>query len=55
MLHRTGVVPIGASAVVVAVSAPHRDEAFAAGRFCIDAFKREMRALAPDDESGRRS
>ena len=39
MLHRTGVVPIGASAVVVAVASPHRDDAFAAARFCIDALK----------------
>jgi molybdopterin synthase catalytic subunit len=39
MIHRVGVVPVGESAVVVAVSAPHRDEAFSAARFCIDAVK----------------
>ena len=39
MLHRTGVVDIGESAVVVVASAPHRAEAFAAARFCIDALK----------------
>jgi molybdopterin synthase catalytic subunit len=39
LLHRVGVVPVGESAVVVAVSAPHRDEAFHAARFCIDAVK----------------
>ena len=39
MLHRTGVVPVEESAVVIAVSAPHRDEAFVAARFCIDAVK----------------
>jgi molybdopterin synthase catalytic subunit len=39
MLHRVGVVPIGESAVVVAVSAPHRDAAFEAARFGIDAIK----------------
>ena len=39
LLHRVGVVPIGEAAVVVAVSAPHRDEAFAAARFGIDAIK----------------
>ena len=39
MIHRTGVVPVGESAVVVAVSAPHRDAAFSAARFCIDAIK----------------
>jgi molybdopterin synthase catalytic subunit len=39
MIHRTGLVPVGESAVVVAVAAPHRDEAFLAARFCIDAVK----------------
>jgi len=39
MIHRVGVVPVTESAVVVAVSAPHRDEAFTAARFCIDAVK----------------
>src|SRR4051794_5511767 len=39
LLHRVGVVPIGESAVVVVASAPHRDEAFLAARFCIDALK----------------
>ena len=39
LLHRTGVVPVGESAVVVVVSAPHRPEAFAAARFAIDAIK----------------
>ncbi len=39
LLHRVGVVPIGESAVVVAVSAPHREAAFSAARFCIDALK----------------
>ena len=39
LLHRTGVVEIGHTAVVVAVSSPHRDEAFAAGRWCIDTLK----------------
>ena len=39
LLHRVGVVPIAEAAVLVAVSAPHRDEAFAAARFGIDAIK----------------
>jgi molybdopterin synthase catalytic subunit len=38
--HRTGDVALGDSAVVVAVSAPHRPEAFAAARQCIDEVKR---------------
>jgi molybdopterin synthase catalytic subunit len=39
VLHRVGLVPLGEAAVVVAVSAPHRDEAFAGARFCIDSLK----------------
>jgi molybdopterin synthase catalytic subunit len=39
LIHRVGVVPVGESAVVVAVSAPHREEAFVAARYCIDAVK----------------
>ncbi|MCY4162901.1 MAG: molybdenum cofactor biosynthesis protein MoaE [bacterium] len=39
LLHRTGAVEIGESAVVVAASSPHREEAFAAARFCIDQLK----------------
>jgi molybdopterin synthase catalytic subunit len=39
LLHRTGPVAIGDSAVVVAVSAPHRGAAFDAARFCIDTLK----------------
>jgi molybdopterin synthase catalytic subunit len=39
LLHRVGEVPVGESAVVVAVSAPHRAEAFDAARFGIDSLK----------------
>jgi molybdopterin synthase catalytic subunit len=39
MLHRLGRVELSESSVVVAVSAPHRPEAFAAARFAIDALK----------------
>lgn len=39
LLHRIGEVPITEAAVVVAVSAPHRVEAFAAARFGIDTLK----------------
>lgn len=42
LLHRVGVVDIGAPAVVVAVSAPHRGEAFEAARFAIDELKRTV-------------
>ena len=39
LLHRTGPIAIGETSVIVAVSAPHRDEAFEAARFCIDTLK----------------
>ncbi len=39
MLHRIGHLGVEEAAVVVAVSAPHRDVAFAAARFCIDTLK----------------
>ena len=42
LLHRTGVVELGEAAVVVAVSAPHRGEAFDAARFAIDELKRTV-------------
>lgn len=37
--HRTGRLGVGEASVVVAVSAPHRDEAYAASRFIIDSLK----------------
>jgi molybdopterin synthase catalytic subunit len=42
LLHRTGRVDLGDAAVVVAVSAPHRAEAFEAARFAIDELKRSV-------------
>ena len=39
MLHRVGRLALGEPSVVVAVSTPHRGEAFAAARFCIDTLK----------------
>ncbi|MDX6625189.1 MAG: MoaE-MoaD fusion protein [Solirubrobacterales bacterium] len=39
--HRVGPVPLGAPAVIVAVSAPHREEAFAGAREAIDRIKAE--------------
>lgn len=37
--HRQGRVLLGESSVIVAVSSPHRDAAFDAGRFAIDTLK----------------
>lgn len=42
LLHRTGALEVGDTAVVVAVSAPHRAEAFEAARFAIDELKRTV-------------
>lgn len=39
IVHRVGLVEIGESAVVVAVSSPHRDTAFSAARYGIDTVK----------------
>ncbi|MGK2955740.1 MAG: molybdenum cofactor biosynthesis protein [Solirubrobacterales bacterium] len=40
--HRTGSVPLGAPSVIVAVSAPHRPEAFEGAREVIDRIKSEV-------------
>jgi molybdopterin synthase catalytic subunit len=37
--HRIGVVELSETTVVVAVSSPHRSDAFDAARFCIDTLK----------------
>lgn len=39
LLHRHGALGLGDTAVVVVASAPHRDEAFEAAKFGIDALK----------------
>jgi len=39
LVHRLGQVPIGEPSVAVLVSAPHREAAFAACRYVIDALK----------------
>lgn len=39
LIHRVGRIELGESSVLTVVSAPHRPEAFAAARFCIDALK----------------
>ena len=52
LIHRTGMVPVGESAVIAVVSAPHRDEAFAAARFCIDALKATVPIWKREEWSG---
>jgi molybdopterin synthase catalytic subunit len=39
IVHRTGVLQIGQASVVIAVSAPHRGEAFDAAQYAIDRLK----------------
>lgn len=39
LLHRVGDLALSETSVVVVASAPHRDEAFEAARFCIDTLK----------------
>ena len=39
IIHRTGVLEIGQASVVIAIAAPHRAEAFAAGQYAIDRLK----------------
>lgn len=41
VVHRVGWIPVGEEAVVVAISSPHRAEAFEACRFVIDTLKSE--------------
>ena len=42
VVHRLGVVGLGEASVVIAVSAPHRDAAYAASRFLIDTLKAKV-------------
>ena len=39
LVHRVGPVPLGEASVAVAVSSPHREAAFAAGKWLIDTLK----------------
>ena len=42
MIHRLGVVAIGETSVAIAVSAPHRDEAYLVSRKAIDMLKEQI-------------
>ncbi len=42
VLHRTGTLEVGETAVAIVVAAGHRDEAFAAARFVIETIKAEL-------------
>jgi molybdopterin synthase catalytic subunit len=42
IMHRLGRVPPGEASVAIAVSTPHRSDAFAAGQWLIDSLKRDV-------------
>src|SRR4051794_27768641 len=42
IVHRLGVVPLTESSVAIAVSTPHRADAFAAGQWLIDSLKADV-------------
>jgi molybdopterin synthase catalytic subunit/molybdopterin converting factor small subunit len=50
--HRVGTVPLSEPSVIVAVSAPHRGEAFAGGREIIDALKARAPIWKKEVEGG---
>ncbi len=51
-VHRTGSLEVGTISVGVAVSAPHRTEAFPAGRYLIDGLKRRAPIWKKEHWSG---
>ncbi|MHB1538862.1 MAG: cyclic pyranopterin monophosphate synthase MoaC [Solirubrobacteraceae bacterium] len=53
--HRIGVVPLGEPSVIVAASAPHRAEAFAAARAAIDRVKAEAPIWKQEVDAGGES
>lgn len=54
LLHRVGRLGLGEAAVVVAVSAPHRDEAFAAAWWAIDTLKATVPIWKREEWAGGR-
>ena len=50
--HRTGEVPLSEPSVVIAVSAPHRGEAFAAAREMIDTIKAQLPIWKREEDGG---
>jgi molybdopterin synthase catalytic subunit len=54
LLHRVGSLGLGEASVVVVVSAPHREEAFAAARHCIDTLKETVPIWKRETWSGGR-
>jgi len=42
IMHRTGLLPVGETSLVVAVSSPHRGEAFRGGQWLVDRLKERL-------------
>jgi molybdopterin synthase catalytic subunit len=55
MLHRTGPLAVTEAPTTTAASAPHRDEAFAVARFCIDTLKATAPIWKQESWQGGRS
>jgi molybdopterin synthase catalytic subunit len=52
LAHRTGLLPVGETSVVVACAAPHRREAFAACRFAMDRIKESLPVWKKEHAAG---
>ncbi|KAF2453049.1 Molybdopterin biosynthesis MoaE [Lineolata rhizophorae] len=52
MVHRLGVVPVGAESVLIAVSAPHRRAAWRAGEEALEACKAEVEIWKREEFGG---
>ena len=52
--HRLGTVPVGEPSIVIAVSSPHRKEAFAACEFILEEVKREAQIWKREFYEGER-
>ena len=52
ILHRLGTVPVGEASVAIAVSAPHRREAFAAAEWLMEQIKRDVPIWKREEDAG---
>lgn len=55
LLHRTGTLAVGDTAVIVVASSPHRQQAFEAAKFCIDTLKQTVPIWKREHWSGGQS
>lgn len=52
MIHRLGVVPIGEESILIAVSSPHRREAWAAGEEALEECKEKVEVWKKEEFGG---